>query len=209
MKIGFLHTSKSHIKSFDNILSSLYPKIGSKHYVNKELLDFAIKYKKTDSIGFKNIITDIKKEKVDLIICTCSTYGEEVEKYNNVFRIDKPICEFIVNNYTKIGLVYTAKSTAIISKKLLKSVSKKYLKEITIIECDCTEQWTHFENENQAVYEKNISNSIKKIEHKVEVVFLAQASMEGVKKLLPNFKTDVFSSPRFGVEQIIKTNLSC
>ena len=104
-----------------------------------------------------------------------------------------------------MGLVYTAKSTASISKKLLEDISKNNLKKISIIDCDCSEQWIHFEKNNIKEYEQNISNSIKKIEKNTDVIFLAQASMDGVKKILTNFKIDILSSPRYGVEQIIKS----
>ena len=205
MNLAFLHTSQSHIEKFDHILNSLGSNIKQKHYIKSELIDYAIKNNKTDSINFKNIIDKIKLDKPDFIICTCSTYGEEAEKYDNVFRIDKPICEFIVNNYSKMGLVYTAKSTASISKKLLEDISKNNSKKISIIDCDCSEQWIHFEKNNIKEYEQNISNSIKKIEKNTDVIFLAQASMDGVKKILTNFKIDILSSPRYGVEQIIKS----
>ena len=71
MNLAFLHTSQSHIEKFDHILNSLGSNIKQKHYIKSELIDYAIKNNKTDSINFKNIIDKIKLDKPDFIICTC------------------------------------------------------------------------------------------------------------------------------------------
>nr|WP_320000578.1 hypothetical protein [uncultured Draconibacterium sp.] len=42
------------------------------------------------------------------------------------------------------------------------------------------------------------------MESKVDVIFLAQASMEGAKKYLKQIKKEVLSSPEFGISELIK-----
>ena len=138
MNIAFLHTSKAHINPFEKLIKLINNTIKTKHYVNDELLTYALLEGKANSTGFKNCINEIKKDKPSCIICTCSTYGEEAEKYKNVYRIDNLITEYIVEKHHKIGLVFTANSTKDISKKLLYKIAKKKHKEITIIECDCS-----------------------------------------------------------------------
>ncbi len=202
--IAFLHTSKIHINRFEELLKSIDNNIPTKHFVNEEILESAITNGKTDSGAFKKQIDLIKKDNPSLIICTCSTFGEESDKYDNVFRIDRPIVQYIVSKFDRIGLVYAASSTREISTNLLVQTSKQLNKEIEIISCDCSEHWVHFTKGNQSEYEAQIANAIKSIEKQVDVIFLAQASMEGAKNFLHNFTKEVVSSPEYGVKQILR-----
>ena len=85
----------------------------------------------------KKEIELIKKENPSLLICTCSTYGEECDNDSSIYRIDKPIVEYIVQNFKKIGLVYTANSTKKVSENLttdgglLPQVPKKVVSQRT------------------------------------------------------------------------------
>lgn len=202
--IAFLHTSKIHINRFEELVNLIDKNIPTKHFVNEKLLESAIKNGKTDSDEFKKQINLIEKDHPQLIICTCSTYGEESDKLGNVFRIDRPIVQYIVSKFRRIGLAYTATSTKEISTNLLHETSKQMNKDIEIISCDCSEHWVHFVNGNQVEYEAQIANSIKLIENQVDVIFLAQASMVGAKNNLLNFKTEIVSCPEYGVKQILK-----
>lgn len=203
MKITFLHTSSSHINRFEKIVNEIDKNIETKHFVNKDILETAIKTGNVDVIGFNNEINKIKAGKFELIICTCSTYGELCDD-KNVFRIDKPIAEDIVSKYSKIGIAYTAISTKEKSENLLNKIAKKQDKQIRIKEINCEECWQWFENEDFEKYSKEIANQIKQNDDDCEVIFLAQASMEGAKKYLENKKYKTVSSPKIGIEKYIE-----
>ncbi|MGL1886283.1 MAG: hypothetical protein OCD76_07190, partial [Reichenbachiella sp.] len=159
--ISFLHTSKVHIDRFESLVRLHDQEVVTKHYVNAALLDTALSSGKTDSVSFGHQIEEIKKDNPSLIICTCSTYGEESDKDIAVYRIDRPIVEYLVKKYDRIGLAFTANSTKEISKNLLLSTSQKLKKEINIIDCDCSAYWPHFEEGNIAAYEKGIAANIE------------------------------------------------
>ena len=201
--ISFLHTSKIHIERFENLVRKFDKHIPIKHYVNEDLLNYAFVNGKTDLIAFNKEINTIQKEKPTLTICTCSTYGEACNASNDVKRIDYPIAEHLVNNYTKIGLVFTATSTEEVSRNLLQSIANNQQKEIEIINCDCSDAWIHFENNNINAYEKSIADAIRKMAETVEVIFLAQASMEGAKKHIINLGKSIYSSPEFGIKSYL------
>ncbi len=201
--IAFLHTAKVHIDRFENIVKSIDNTLPTTHYVNDALLEKAFADGKTDSKAFKHQIEAIQQTNPTVIICTCSTYGEESDAFDNVYRIDRPIVEYIVNKFDTIGLVYTANSTKDISTRLILDTAKQLNRSIHLINCDCSAHWQHFEHGDLKTYETQIANSIKAIETQVEVVFLAQASMEGAKHYLKDFKKAVVSSPEYGVKSII------
>lgn len=202
--ISFLHTSAVHIDRFEKLVRSFDQNIATKHIVNSELLSYALKNKELDITGFQQAIATIKKDNPQLIICTCSTYGSACNDTNNVKRIDYPIANYLVKNFTKIGLAFTAKSTESASLNLLKQVSENQKKDIEIIPFDCTRAWKHFANNDIKKYEKKIAKKIKKLAPNVDVIFLAQASMEGVKKYVHNIEQAVFSSPEFGIKSYLK-----
>ena len=101
-------------------------------------------------------------------------------------------------------MIFTANSTKKVSENLILKVSSELNKQIEILNCDCSKLWAFFESKNIEAYEKGIAKEIKKIESKVDVIFLAQASMEGAKNYLNDLNKDIFSSPEFGVKKLIE-----
>lgn len=204
MKITFLHTSSSHIKRFDEIVSSLDPKIKTEHHVNQKLLEVAQNKGQIDREGFEKEIAKIKRNKNEYIICTCSTYGSLCNPNENVFRIDQPIGQYLVKKYSTIGIAYTASTTKAVSLQLINRLAKEIQKPINIFEIDCHHCWSWFEKGELKKYEFEIASQIKKQVSDCDVIFLAQASMEGAKKHLTNEKYEVVSSPEFGIKNYLK-----
>ena len=203
MKIMFLHTSNSHINRFEKIVKEIDKNIDTEHFVNERILEVALRTGNIDVRGFTDEINRIKKESSGKIICTCSTYGGLCNG-NDVLRIDKPIAEKIVSEYSQIGIAFTAKSTKEISKKLLITQAKKQGKQITIKEINCEDSWAWFQKGNLIKYSIDIANRIKQKRSDCEVILLAQASMEGAKEYLVNEAYKTVSSPKYGVEKYIE-----
>ena len=204
MKIAFLHTSKSHINLFSEIVKKVNPAIKMTHYVNEELLEFSKKTGEANQQGFRDEVDKIRGIENGFIICTCSTYGAFCEDKKNIFRIDQPIAEYIISNFSNIGIAYTLDSTKEISKKLLEEIADETSNSIHITEIDCSDFWRWFEQGDIEKYEVGIANRIKQKSANFEVVFLAQASMEGAKKYFLDEKYKVVSSPEFGVKKYLE-----
>ncbi len=90
------------------------------------------------------------------------------------------------------------------SKKLINKLAVEQNRNIEIVNCDCTSEWIHFENKDIKKYEMGIAEKLRHIAPKVDVIFLAQASMEGTKKYLTDIEKNVFSSPEFGIKELMK-----
>ena len=76
-------------------------------------------------------------------------------------------------------------------------------KEIEILHCDCSEAWKYYESNDFPNYSKSIAETIKEIENDVDVIFLAQASMENAKNYLLDFSKEIYSSPEFGIKKYL------
>ena len=202
--IAFLHTSEIHISKFENLVKKYNSSVSIKHYVNAEMLSNALSTGRADSKAFVKELAKIQNDSPDLIVCTCSTYGEECDKLDAIERIDMPIAKHLVSNFKKIGVAYTATSTKESSENLLQRMAAELNTAVELVDCNCTDSWVHYENDDFDSYERSIAKTIKLFENKVDVVFLAQASMEGAKDYLPNFNIEVLSSPKFGVREYLK-----
>lgn len=212
--IAFFHTLSKNIERFDAIIQKIDPKIEVQHFVNEKILSTVMNEGKISSAVrqiFQTGIKKIQQLQPDLIICTCSTFGEECKNISSegieVMRIDQPIVEYMVGKYSKILMAYTAQSTINISRDLLLEVSAKLNKEIEIFECDCSKSWYYFLEGKQDQYEKTIAQKIQLCHKKAEVIYLAQASMEGAKKQLTNISKEILSSSEYGVKYYLNKTL--
>ncbi|MBX2844340.1 MAG: hypothetical protein KTR26_21420 [Flammeovirgaceae bacterium] len=201
--IALLHTGEVHVERFEKIIKEHFDGLEISHFVNTEILDRALKDGELDEENFQKEVAKIQKNNPDLIICTCSTYGELSEQTEGVVRIDLPIADYIVSKYSKIGVVFTAKSTKDTSNRLLLNRAKIQGKNIELVNYDCSEFWSHFEEGNFELYEKGIARKIEEVEGEVEVFFLAQASMQGAKNYLTHLKKEVLTSPEYGIKTMI------
>lgn len=198
--LAFLHTSPIHIRRFEDLVKKHNNTITTKHFVNEDLLKNSLATGTLDIKSFTKQIQEIKKHTVQLIICTCTTYGQACEEFENVERIDQPLAKYLISSYSKIAMAYSLASTKKISKTLLEKTAFSQHKKIEITECDCTSSWQYFEAEDFENYKKSIAIQIKKTALNVDVVFLAQASMEGAIQYLEDFKIDIYSIPEFGLK---------
>lgn len=202
--IAFLHTIASNADKFEKLVRQYDDKVVVKHFVNEDLLTTALRTGEVDLQLFKSEIETIKQEHPSLVICSCSTYGEASDQEGGVARIDRPIAEYLVSNYQKIGMAYAASSTQSASQRLLLDSAKAINKSVEIIPIDCTDCWRFFEAGQQDEYEKGIARKIQPLSEDVEVVFLAQASMEGAKRHLSSFEREILTSPDYGVKELLK-----
>ena len=63
--ICFLHTSEVHIERFENLVRKFNKKIPIKHYVNNDLLKYALTNNKLDIDNFNQQISIIKKKNLN------------------------------------------------------------------------------------------------------------------------------------------------
>jgi len=202
--IAFLHTSALHIQRFEKLVRKYNDTVEIQHVVEEDLLKIALETGVLAKDKFVKAIQNIQtKQQPKILICTCSTYGQLCENLEQVHRIDQPIVDLIVAKYTKIALAYTVLSTKEISQQLTQQTAIRQGKEIQLTLMDCSHCWSYFEAGNLKKYEQAIAQHLRKISREVEVIFLAQASMEGAKKYLQDIESIVVSSPEYGIRTFL------
>jgi hypothetical protein len=202
--ITFLHTARANVKRFEDLVRKYDREVEIRHFVNEELLQRALTQGKADSEAFKLEAEKVKKETTGMIVCTCSSYGDECDLVSGIERIDKPAVEYLVEKYQNIGLAFTVKSTVPVSKKLLEDSALRLNKSIKITVIDCSDCWKYFEQGDPERYEKEIAQIILTANTDVEAIFLAQASMQNAALHLRNFDKEVMASPDYGVQEFLR-----
>lgn len=205
--IAFLHTLSSNVEKFEALAKKYNADCEVKHFVNEKILVDALATGVVDYEAFNAEVEEIKREHPDKIICTCSTFGEASDRRGDVWRIDRPMAALVVSRYTKIGLAYAATSTRGASADLLLAVAREQGREVELVDIDCSRAWPSFEAKDMDGYASKIADEIRQHKDGVEVVFLAQASMEGAKAYLEDFPVEVLASPEYGVACLLGDDL--
>lgn len=203
MQISFLHTAGPLEHLFEQTVRKTDQRVRTVHHTNEQLLKYAREYGTTDADGFLQEIETIRADGSDLIICTCSTYGTLSDQTPGVVRIDRPIAEYLVENYPKIGLAYTTASTLEISILLFEDIGIERTKSFEMEPINCSSAWQWVESGNLKKYHLSIADTIKRVSPLPEVIFLAQASMAGAANHLTELGCEIVSSPEFGIRTYI------
>ncbi|MCB0669863.1 MAG: hypothetical protein KDC80_28755 [Saprospiraceae bacterium] len=198
--ITFLHTAKVNIERFENLVRKYNAHIRVDHVVNEELLQYALRSGTVDIRGFTQTAQEIKRHAENLIVCTCSSYGEVCDQLMDIERIDRPVVEYLVSKYDHIGLAFTVKSTVPVSRQLIEECAANIKRPVEVIPIDCTGSWSHLENGDQESYAKTIAQEIRNSHQDCDAIFLAQASMENATQFLKDLDKEVLASPDFGVQ---------
>lgn len=209
--LTFLHTSPVHIATFNKLLQRLAPAIPVKHIVNEDLLIAAREAGRiTPELSSK--VSAIVKDTFDagstLLVCTCSTVGDGVERAGKSFafpviRIDRPMAEEAVRLGKNIIILATLPSTLLPTRQLILDVAHEANKNVAVIEVLCDKAWAKFEKGDLAGYLHLIAEKMEEVAEIGDVIVLAQASMAEAVTLCGRLPVPVVSSPTLGLEKAI------
>lgn len=204
-QVTFIHTGEVHKANFEALVRKFDPNIGIHHVVNEQMLAEALVTGVPSQEAFEGEIRRAQLSNPDLIICTCSTFGELADQSGVVKRIDRPVVEYMVSGYSQIGLAFSAKSTWVSSSRLIESQAARLNKTVELVPIDCSRYWPDFLEGDSNAYYRGIADQVIKNLGAFEVVFLAQASMSGAQPFLAKKGIEVLTSPPMGVEELLKS----
>ncbi len=207
----FLHTAAANVDTFDTLAKELAPAIPRRHVVDESLLQEALQLGEISPQLAKRVsdtIVEAAEGGARVLLCTCSTIGGCAEDVNQltdstVIRVDRPMAEKAVAMGSRIIVVATAASTIAPTRALILDEAHKANKQVDIVELFCESAWPKFEQGDLAGYNQEIADCLRQAATDAEVIVLAQASMAGAAKLLPDFPVPILSSPRLGLEAAI------
>ena len=206
-KVGFLHTSASHIATFDSLLGERAPDVVCVHEVREELLRECIDEGASDSVvqGVRDALCRLGSEGCVVVSCTCSTLGAIAESQSNeglgVLRIDRAVADKLMT-YRRVLVVVALESAAIAADELLQQSATQCDSPPSWLIALVPHAWSAFESGEYDRYITIIARFVDQMAAGYDAVFLAQASMLGAARLCHHPR--VFTSLGHGVDALIE-----
>ncbi len=206
--LAFLHTSPTHVPTFNRLIREIDPTIEVRHVVNESLL------RETQPDGeispelalkISEIILDELANGARVVLCTCSTIGPVAEKVNcKVVRVDRPMAEKAVTIGKRIVVLAALTTTLGPTRQLILDAADRAGKQVEIGEILCETSWLKFEQGDKTVYLQDIAKYIDQAATSGDVIVLAQASMAGAADYARQTTVPVLSSPQLGLEAAVR-----
>ncbi len=213
-KIALLHTVQSVYKTFGNqLLEALAPK---ELMISNTLDEFLStdanrreEFTKENTRRLLFLLQSKDLEGADLIITTCSTLTPTVEQvrpflHTPVVAIDDAMMAQAVKKGSRVLIFATAGSAMGPARQKLLLEAAKAGKELVIEEMLCTDAFHALQAGEQEQHDQLLRNAARIIiDHAVDVVVLAQASMAHLQQDIQQISgCPTLSSPRPCFEQV-------
>lgn len=200
--IAFLHTSPQHIATFDGLVAEADPQAKTLHRVEKQLLDQA-RLAGAESVApeVAAVLDDLAEQGADVIVCTSPAIAGVAERVGAavpVLRVDRPVAKDAVASARRIGVVSALASALVPTMELLKQEAANAGAEIEIVPVIVAGAWMEYEAGEEELYAEAVAKATLDLAERTDLVVLAQASLMGALKHLPD-QIHVLVSPPLAV----------
>jgi hypothetical protein len=176
--LAFLHTSPTHIETFDRLLQRHPINIPVQHYVEEGILQQA---KETGTItpdmeaDVEQAVSTAFNEGATVLLCTCSTIGSVAERCGaaagqRVLRVDRPMARKAVAEGSVIAVVATLASTLTPTRELLREEAAKVDKSVDFVEVVVESAWPLYEAGDLEGYWRELAEAVKEVARQVDAV---------------------------------------
>lgn len=206
--VGFLHTAKVHVATFEALARELLPSAATVHRVDPEALELARRDGSAKSVrdAVATHLAALRGDGCEVVLCTCSTLGGIAEELPGdglkVIRIDRPMLRRAVTLGPRIGVLVALTSTVEPTTRLLAEEAAEAGADVTVEVSVVEGAWDAFLAGDAEEYHGSIATAARALARRCDAVVLAQASMEPAAALLTGLATPVLTSPRSAVEAV-------
>ena len=206
-RLTFLHTSATHVETFNALLSRREAAPDVHHVVQPELLTMAQRDGVTPELR-KTLDAVLRTAAQDsnVILCTCSTLGAAAETFEGdakVLRVDRPMLARAAQIGGRVVVLATLGTTLSITEKLLREEAAKVAQPVYPHLEVCTDAWSLFELGQIKAYHQRVAACLERLAPSADVLVLAQASMLGALAYV-ELSVPVLSSPEIGLEAALE-----
>jgi hypothetical protein len=206
--LALLHTSRTHVETFDRLARTLDHTIPIHHEVQEGLLAAARETGASSEpvrSAIARAVQALALEGAKVIVCTCSTIGAVAEQTPvprpvRVLRIDRPMAERAVASGRRIVVAAALRSTLEPTTNLLHQIAASTGRPVDTLEVVCEGAWPLFEAGHRSGYVRVLARAIESAACSTDVILLAQASMAPVADLLDHLGAPILSSPKTGLD---------
>jgi len=208
--VGFLHTSATHVPTFQGLLEAKSASSTAVHAVDESLLSDA----QTEGLtaDFRQRVQEhlarLIGQGAGVVVCTCSTIARLAEELSSeldaeVIRIDRPMAEQAVKQGRRIAVVAALRSTLEPTCELLLACAAEADQLVELTEVVCDDAWASFQAGDLESYRREVQAVVDEVstQGNFDVVVLAQASMTSAAS--GTFSIPVLSSPALAVNRAV------
>jgi len=209
-KLALLHTVAGLTTTFQQLCTELMPDVEIYHVVDESLLKNTIREGAPSPATYRrlaNYLRGAEEAGADVVLVTCSSMGPCVEAARPmigipVVRVDEPMAEKAVQIGTRIGVAATLATTLKPTAELIERKAALTGEKHTITSKLCEGAFEAVVSGDTSTHDRIVSQSLRELDAKTDVIVLAQASMARVLDTMKpgEMHVPVLSSPRLGVQ---------
>lgn len=211
-KLALLHTVIWIAKVIDDLCAELMPEVETYNIVDESLLREAVEAGRLTPRVYSavaNYVACAEQGGADAVLVTCSSISPCVDVVQKlvgipVLKIDEAMADRAVEIGDKIGVIATLRSTLNPTTELVKERARVRGKVVNIESILCDGAFEAAASGDVETHDRIVSDALRDLAKRVDVIVLAQASMARVlDRLDRNDKiVPILSSPRLGVERV-------
>jgi Asp/Glu/hydantoin racemase len=191
--VGLIHSTRLVIEPIHRVMALQCPDIDFFHLMDEGILR---KLTATGQITTEIIqwlaemVLSAERAGADLAVVSCSSLSPCVPAVQKlvdipVWRIDAPMMEHAVTHAERIGLVMTNPTTEAPSKILLREISRKLRRAVTLVPRLCPNAFAKLNQGDIRGHDLAVIQTVEELLAEVDVIMLAQISIARIKDSLP------------------------
>jgi Asp/Glu/hydantoin racemase len=212
-KVAYLHTVSSLVGLFNNLSKELLPP-GTEvfHIADEMLLKTVMAQGGLSPFIFQRVAENVvaaERAGASIVQCTCSSISPCVEAVRPlagipVLKIDDAMIDKALSLGKRIGVAATAPTTLKPTTELVHAKAAARHLDVKVDALLCEGAFTALSSGDIATHDRLVSQGLRELMNRNDVVILAQASMARVADALPvdEQKIPILSSPRLAVEAL-------
>jgi Asp/Glu/hydantoin racemase len=212
-KVAYLHTVSSLVGLFNNLSKELLPP-GTEvfHIADEMLLKTVMAQGGLSPFIYQRVAENIvaaERAGANIVQCTCSSISPCVEAVRPlagipVLKIDDPMIEKALSMGKRIGVAATAPTTLKPTTELVLAKAAARKLDVQVDARLCEGAFSALSSGDTATHDCLVSQGLRELMNRNDVIILAQASMARVADALPasEQRVPILSSPRLAVEAL-------
>jgi Asp/Glu/hydantoin racemase len=212
-KVAYLHTVSSLVGLFNNLSKELLP-AGTEvfHIADEMLLKTVMAQGGLSPFIYQRVAENVvsaERAGASIVQCTCSSISPCVEAVRPlaaipVLKIDDAMIEKALSLGKRIGVAATAPTTLKPTTELVQAKAAARHLDVMVDALLCEGAFAALSSGDTATHDRLVSQGLRELMNRNDVVILAQASMARVADTIPadEQKVPILSSPRLAVEAL-------
>lgn len=212
-RIGLVHATMNSVQPILDAFKVHAPQVTLVNFMDESLI-FELNetgiVTKDMSRRLMNLVEKAELSGVDGILLTCSSFTPVVEEISHLFDLpvlsaDLSMLEKAVEMGTQIGVIATVEAAGPITTTILKNISIKRKKDISIKTAIIPEAFQALQNGNRTKHDELIHQKVQELAYDCHVILFAQFSMVRALETLDITTTaiPILTSPEISVKSIV------